>query len=97
MDGTLYCANSRGLTALSPEGVSLWRYETRDKYCHAALNGEKVVLSTYSGEVYCLDAGDLSRRARQAIDSPAPPVQIEVANGFVTVGGVRLKQRGNTR
>ncbi len=92
-DGTLYCANSKGLTALSPQGEQLWRYDTNEKYCYTALSGDKAILSTYSGEVFSLDCGELNRKAARVLDAPEPTPSIAVANGWVTIGGVRVKQR----
>lgn len=92
-DGLLYCANSKGLSALSPEGELLWRYETNDKYAYATLSEDKVILNTYSGEVFCLDCASLSDRARSALNASEPASRIAVANGWVTVGGVRVKQK----
>lgn len=94
-DGLLYCANSKGLSALSPQGELLWRYETNDKYAYATLSEDKVILNTYSGEVFCLDCGSLSERARSALNASEPASRIAVANGWVTVGGVRVKQKGS--
>ncbi|GMU54646.1 MAG: hypothetical protein AMXMBFR33_37920 [Candidatus Xenobia bacterium] len=93
-DGTLYCANSQGLTALSPQGEQLWRYETNDKYAYATLVGDKVVLNTYSGEVFSLDCGTLNQKAAAALETSEPAPRIAVANGWVTIGGVRVKHRG---
>ncbi len=95
-DGTLYCANSQGLTALSPQGEQLWRYETNDKYAYATLAGDKVVLNTYSGAVFSLDCGTLKQKAAAALETSEPAPRIAVANGWITIGGVRVKHRDRT-
>lgn len=94
-DGTVYGVSPKGLTALSPEGRVLWSYETQSKYCHVAVSGSDVLLTTYSGTVYALDADHYRRMAEASFHAPTPaePTRIEVADGWVTIGGVRLPQR----
>lgn len=95
-DGTVYGVSAKGLTAFSPEGRPLWSYETRSKYCHVAVSGQDVLLTTYGGNVFALDAGHYRRMAEVALQAPGPspePTRIDVGDGWVTIGGVRLPQR----
>lgn len=94
-DGTVYGVSPQGLTAFSPEGRVLWSYETQSKTCHVAVSGSDVILTTYSGTVFALDADHYRRMAEVALSAPTPaePTRIEVADGWVTIGGVHLPQR----
>lgn len=94
-DGTVYGVSTKGLSAFSPGGRVLWSYETRAKHCHVAVNGQDVILTTYDGKVFALDSQHYRRMAEVALNNPAPadPVRIQVGDGWVTIGGVRLPQR----
>ncbi|MBI3924085.1 MAG: PQQ-binding-like beta-propeller repeat protein [Armatimonadetes bacterium] len=92
-DGTVYVAGSRGLQAFTSAGEPLWRYEvTGDREVMVRVQGDSIYLNTYAGRVHCLRADDLKRLSELDL-RPDKHSRIAIADGFVIVGGVRVKRR----
>ncbi|MBI3926905.1 MAG: PQQ-like beta-propeller repeat protein [Armatimonadetes bacterium] len=97
-DGTIYVGGERpgGVNAYNPDGELLWSYHTKDPNANAAISvrGNLVYLATSQGEVHALSADALAHRAElQGAGKEEPVPRIEVGEGYVVIGSVRLPRR----
>jgi outer membrane protein assembly factor BamB len=99
-DGTVYAVSDQKGTvfALSPQGDILWKYETKEKRaCSFSIRGTTVYLATRSGDIFAIDGQAFSKRALSEPPQEGGKDQsriIEIADGFVIIGGIKLPQNG---
>ncbi len=98
-DGTIYVKTDYNtqVWALNEQGEQVWHYANHSPSGSAfmAVNQETVVFVTREGSAVALRQDALRKRIEEVAARPDDsPSQIQVGNGVVTVGGVRVKTRG---
>lgn len=82
--------------AFNEGGEQLWHYENRSPSGSAfmGVNKDTVVFATREGSCVALRKDALNKRIAELQEKPdEAPTQIQVGNGVVTIGGVRLKAK----
>lgn len=100
-DGMVYAVNDQqgNVLALRPEdGRIAWTFETasEDDYASLSVDGERVILAVRDGSVHALSSDGLRRALEREQDAGPgePPPQIDLGDGFITIGDVQLPVRG---
>lgn len=97
-DGSIYVKSDHNtqVWAFNEQGEQIWHYANQSPSGSAfmAVNQDTVVFVTREGSAVALRQDALRRRIEEVAARPDDsPSQIQVGNGVVTVGGVRVKTR----